>query len=367
MLPAGQPRIPAIDILRGIAIAAVVAIHVTWFYAQSAGFGTSAGRALLLVHLLSGFGVPLFLTLSAAGLALRNAEPAGISAYVASLRKRAARLVPPYVVWSLVTLALYRPASLGSPIRVARILLNGTADAQFYFIPLLFEIYVGWPLLQPIVRSAARSTHIAWATSIAGTAITVGWWRVTIVSSLARNLLLVPMLWLAYVTLGAAVAPHMAAVRRWASRPSALAAAAAASLASLYWNYHSVIAGIGPPFGEDAVALAVILFRVPALVYNLSVMSLLIFLAIRLQDSSVSRAFMVLGSHSYGIFLVHLIVVRTVLRIAPPAVLARASIGVAIANAMLCWAGCLMLSAAFVAVVSRSNWTRALVSNRDSA
>jgi len=63
-------RLPELEILRGLAIAAVVMIHTAWGYAIAAGLDRPAGRVAVALHLTAGFAVPLFVVLSAVGLSL---------------------------------------------------------------------------------------------------------------------------------------------------------------------------------------------------------------------------------------------------------------------------------------------------------
>jgi surface polysaccharide O-acyltransferase-like enzyme len=109
-----------------------------------------------------------------------------------------------------------------------------------------------------------------------------------------------------------------------------------------------------------------VIFQIPPGVYTLCVIALLALVASRIRaTTAAARLLQLISTHSYGIFLVHLVVVRLILhRLLPPQTLADDALPLAVAKTLACWFGALVASTAAVALLSRSSWTRPLVSNR---
>ncbi len=356
-------RIGELDVLRGFAIAAVVGVHVGWAYTSAADLRSSGGRVVALFHLLSGFGVPLFLALSTAGLGLRHLPSEGALGHARFVGQRALRLLPAYLFWSLTSTALFHPEVLSSSRTVGAMLLSGTADWQFYFVPLLLEIYALWPLLRPVARASASSPWNAAAAAAAGLAASIVWWRLP---AKPGGALLAPLFWLGYLVLGAAAGPYVEGLRRAAARTVWFIAAGMVTAATAWWMFESFLSIAGPSYHPYAVTIASMIFQVPPCAYTVSVVLLLAFASVRIRDARFGRILVSLGRHSYGVFLVHLVVFRLVIdRLIPTARWAVGDDPLATAGAALTsWIGCLALSTAAVSALSRTRWTRPLVSNR---
>ena len=109
VVPAGSlPKVATLrsaywDAWKGVAILAVVTIHAG---AVALGFPADSPNAQFGLMLRQGvnFAVPLFLAMAG-----YFAVGDGAEAVAPSWRQRAARLLPPYLFWTLVTVALRRP------------------------------------------------------------------------------------------------------------------------------------------------------------------------------------------------------------------------------------------------------------------
>lgn len=356
-------RIGELDVLRGFAIAAVVGVHVGWAYTSAADLSSSGGRVVALFHLLSGFGVPLFLALSAAGLALRYSAPDGTLGHARFLGRRALRLVPAYVFWSLASAAVFHPELLSSGRTIGAMLATGSADWQFYFVPLLLEVYALWPLLRPVARASATSSSFAACAAAAGLVAGIAWWRFP---GKPAGPLFAPLLWVGYLVLGVAAVPYVTRLRRAAGRTRWVAASLVATAATAWWMFGSFLSLAGPDYHPYAVMLASMIFQIPPCAYTLSATFLLGLASVRLKDARPGTILVMLGRSSYGVFLVHMMVFRLVIdRLIPSARWATGDDPLATAGAALAsWISCLMLSTAAVSALSRSRWTRPLVSNR---
>jgi fucose 4-O-acetylase-like acetyltransferase len=151
-------------LLNGVAILGVVLFHTTgfgftamFFWAHryrpvvSPNFDAAGGAAYYWLRLLeqafASFCIPAFIFVagySAAILAGRNRT--GLNAK--SVTSRIQRLLVPYLLWSgIVLLALALQGRVYAPGRYARMLLTGAANPNYYFIPMLIQLYVLAPLL----------------------------------------------------------------------------------------------------------------------------------------------------------------------------------------------------------------------------
>ena len=104
-----------------------------------------------LLNQAARFSVPLFLLLSGFSLEQTGRQVP----YLTFLRTRSARVLPPYLGWVL----LYALANtgfdlhtwggqLGNPPWLLRELLTGQGAPHLYFIPILFQCYLLYPLLR---------------------------------------------------------------------------------------------------------------------------------------------------------------------------------------------------------------------------
>ena len=158
--PAPKPtgRLEALDICRGIAILAVLFIHVSGHFLpalhspKSHTPPSASWYTLALPNLASQWAVPCFLMLSAFVNALSLARNPDLTGYG---RRRLKAAVLPYLLWSGVyilvnwALGLERHLSFG---HIAKMLLTGTAEFHLYFFVLVIELYLVLPLLLPLFK-----------------------------------------------------------------------------------------------------------------------------------------------------------------------------------------------------------------------
>lgn len=149
-------------LLKGLAIIPVVAIH---YFAYLPNIYTTSHWQLLYITLdqLGRFCVPLFLLLSGYGLALKYKDEQ--PAWWPFFKKRALKLIPLYVLWSVVSYILLSivPAWKypGQPVALWFQLLTGSADYQLYFVVLIFQLYALFPLALRLVKKFPNATLLA--------------------------------------------------------------------------------------------------------------------------------------------------------------------------------------------------------------
>lgn len=156
--PKAAGRLESLDICRGIAILAVLFIHVSGHFlpalhaAKSSAPPHGAWYALAVPNLDAQWAVPCFLMLSAFANALSFSRTPDLGRYA---KRRAQSAALPYVLWSGVYLAVnfalghLHHLSIG---HTAKILLTGTAEFHLYFFVLVIELYVLLPLLLPLFQ-----------------------------------------------------------------------------------------------------------------------------------------------------------------------------------------------------------------------
>lgn len=290
----------------------MIGVHVTFGFLARVPRGHDM-LAALAVHLATLFGVPLFLALSMVGLSTRDARLTRFDGgWLRFLRERAARLLPAYVTWSMVTIARDDRAMLLQPSRLVTTLITGTADEQFYFIPLIFELYVVWPALSRLARAAGRSPVRAVLVALSGILVSVGWWSLSARGLAAGGVLTMPLYWFAWVAVGLAIAPHIDAVLRWALVSRAGFAALPATLVAWVYMVWRLRAELPAEHSPADLSIAATVFQFPVLLYSLTAMALFLVVATRAARTRVAAALIAVGRRSYGIFLVHVLVLEMV-------------------------------------------------------
>lgn len=166
--PAGA-RDPVFDVYRGVALLAVLGVHVSGRFLPVVAAGSFNGWfALALVNRALQFAVPAFLLLSAL-LHARGDNGAGATV------RRLGRVLGPYLVWSGVYLLFQNRHELGALTgeNVLFRLVWGKAYFHLYFLVLLLQLCVVVPLVAPLVRRAPL-----WAVALGGAAVQLAFYAI---------------------------------------------------------------------------------------------------------------------------------------------------------------------------------------------
>jgi len=194
-------RIDEFDVLRIVAALAVVYIHVT----SKAAFSTPRESAYFLSNRLAAFAVPAFIAISA-GLAWGAPDRHSGHGHVYYLSRRLRVLVPPYVFWTTVYVALgwfmLKPpmGAIAAVWQYVVALLSGTGWYHLYFVPLAIILYVMSPAARWVmVRSPLALLAVCVAVALA-CSVLIRPWPVpgSVGDTFARGALLLP-----YAALGA--------------------------------------------------------------------------------------------------------------------------------------------------------------------
>jgi surface polysaccharide O-acyltransferase-like enzyme len=155
-------RIGYFDVLRGVAIIAVVAIHASGSGLQ---FPTTDYNFIFTVlwRNLMNFAVPLFLAVS--GYFLSRKPMTSPYDWFSFLRKQVPRVYLPLLVWSLVWLTVSVLLYHASIYREVIKLLTFQSSVPYYFIALILQYYVLLPALQRLAcpKGLVVSTAISLA------------------------------------------------------------------------------------------------------------------------------------------------------------------------------------------------------------
>ncbi|MFC5650299.1 acyltransferase [Paenibacillus solisilvae] len=147
-----KPRIEEIETLRGFAFLAVVMQHSIAHYFPLPGAGLADGVILGLILLLSKFAVPLFVFIT--GLVLfYNYD--GEVRYSLFVRKRFKDIVLPYLPWAIWYAIVFQHLNLtdaGSISKLALLIVTGKASYHLWYIVMIVQFYLLFPLLQRVIR-----------------------------------------------------------------------------------------------------------------------------------------------------------------------------------------------------------------------
>lgn len=313
-----QSRSAQVDFLRAAAIVAVVVIHV-WGPSTEVTRERGPLQAAFFSLFVCGswWAVPAFFFLS--GLLLtQRAEFASWKERLAWLRRRGARLLPPYLFWSGLYLLVAKETD---PLAVLRSLLLGTASYQLYFVVALVQAYLLWWLAMPWLSRQPRLWQtVALLGCLAASAI-AHVWRAVYLNGVDADefewLRATVLPWLGYFAFGCLLAlrfrgqgPQDALSGMFSGRPEARRT----QLLS-----RTIIAGVvlvliatgeatyGGPHRDDPLNAAL---RFPYAFSVLLVMAALGEWADRWMGEGARRFARALARDSYGIYLCHVLVMQ---------------------------------------------------------
>lgn len=306
----------SLDVLRIIAIVGVVAIHTfSWVVTNPAAAGTAQRTVAIAVDLGFIWAVPVFVMISGALILRPSTFARGLPAYY---RSRALRLVPALIVWNLVYLFVVRWVILGarpSLVGLVEMTMDGRFYTQLYFLWIILGLYVVAPVFAAFLAEGstgraliAAAIALMWAVLVFTLPFTVdalfGVERPISVSFL--------LLWLPYVGYFlAGYALSLIELRPW-MRWSALAVAVATGAVTVwqYANRGSVpLLDALSPVGYYAPIVA--LTSLSVFVFVVGTFDTVTF------GARARRIVTALSNASFGVFLVHLVVIAVLVRLTP--------------------------------------------------
>lgn len=133
------------NILKAVAILGVIGIHINANLFNFFHDGTAIKTGLLIFDQFIRFSVPLFVFLS--GVSLGSRYLTEKVDYLEYLKRRVFRLLPLYFLWSGIIYFLYRPH-----VNLWEIIFLGKADYHLYFVPMIFQLYLLFPVFLWIIK-----------------------------------------------------------------------------------------------------------------------------------------------------------------------------------------------------------------------
>lgn len=144
------------NLLRAIAITIVIAIHATSRWC----FGVNGNLSLqnlnweifldTAINQVGRFTVPLFVILSGFGLA--KSESSRPFSFVRFWQRRSIKIFPPYIFFSLINISfqpLFQSADWSEKLNYLwQVSQDGSADYHLYFLVIIIQCYIGYPLLR---------------------------------------------------------------------------------------------------------------------------------------------------------------------------------------------------------------------------
>lgn len=153
-VPGERERSPALDLLKIVACVLVVVIHTTASGVTGYLPGSWLQRLAIGVNSFSQFAVPAFIFASGFGLAARYRSKDRVEGLLGFWGRRIETVLLPYLIWSLIYLLLqqrFMGICYGAA-GMVKMLLNGEAFYHLYFMVVLIQLYLVFPLLLALRR-----------------------------------------------------------------------------------------------------------------------------------------------------------------------------------------------------------------------
>lgn len=301
------------NILKAIAILAVLTIHILSSIRVSP-FVSESKYQLLAVTLdqLSRVCVPLFVALSGYGLHWKYSKKLSIKNFYS---KRLLKLLPEYLFWSVVFVLLFyfvpAWASATEQPNFFWQLILGRADYHLYFVPMIFQIYIIFPLLLIFFKRWPTATLLlAIATQLSW------WWFFSYQDNVVTNWkyfegdgeqYIWMTNWIAYFFLGM----YLPKIWSWINKNkfrfvSIFIAFAASSVLTIFSAIRDIQSGMDPLF-------ALKFTRYPLFIYSLFAIIFLSFVVAKFYKSDKPRSLLIyLGKNSYAVYLGHTFFLRII-------------------------------------------------------
>ncbi|QKJ20019.1 acyltransferase [Microbacterium hominis] len=345
-------RQPALDLLRVIAIIGVIAIHVFGAIVGNPDVrGSATWWAAVAIDLGFVWVVPMFVLVSGALLLTSRAQDSGPGHFY---RKRLLRLGPAFVFWQVFYLWVVRAGMSGQELplgTVVQLLADGTPYTHLYFLWLIVGLYAVAPVIWPFLRDGDRRRGLALAgvlllvTALAyTTAAVLTWGGVTRTLQLSAFTQWLP--YVGYFVAGFALSGIV--LRR--SRALIALAVAAIVLAGIVWEY-----GAAEPGTALRAILPVGYTSLPTMIATVCLFLAVVGLAAAWRPKpAVRRALVTLSDASFGVFLVHFVVLVGLRLLIPAFVPADRSLPIA----LLLWILVVVISFAIAIAARRVPFVR---------
>lgn len=150
-----KERILEIERLRGLAFLAVVLQHSIAHYTVAPGMTMNDGVLMAVLLLISKFAVPVFIFITGMVLFYNDSEQ---FRYAPFIKRRISDIYLPFVIWSVIHVVINGSVHLGSVAgwtELGQMLITGKASTHLWYIIMLFQFYLLYPLFRSAIRGIA--------------------------------------------------------------------------------------------------------------------------------------------------------------------------------------------------------------------
>ncbi|MDO7787940.1 acyltransferase [Desulforamulus aquiferis] len=361
-----RDKVAELDLLRAIAAISVIIIHITATPLMLGIQGSPYHLAVTLANQFARFSIPAFVFVT--GFVLfynyRDYHSVNWSAY---FRKRITYVLVPYFLWSLLYFLFkqyisFREINLTEAwMPFLKALLMGESFYHLYFVVLIFQFYLLFPLVLPlwqrVEKHAGLVTLVIFGLYLAWVAMlfyNIRPWSSPLISFLFKYQGKLFLTWLGFFVLGAYCAGRLSTVRAFLLRwTNWFVLGACALLVAMVAEFYGRIAqpGVIISYAATSIRPLGILF---------TVVTIMAIIAVALKylpgSSPLTRFTGKVSGQSYGIYLIHPLVL-TFLEVFE----GRLGLGyhwwVVLFNLLLCC----MISYLGAYLLSRNSWTRHLI------
>lgn len=313
-------HIREIDYLRGFAILAVVIIHTSASF-TSVPYIDGVVVTNVILDIFTHFAVPLFICISGFVLYLKYKDRYNYQEYY---KKRFLRIIPPYLIFTTVYLAYtaFGKAYLSgefvfpSALQILYAYLGAGGYYHLWFFLIIIELYLIYPILEKIFSAAAKKSR-EWIILLVALLLQFGWqifgtyWQLEMFGyelNITNKLFLCRIF---YFVLGMWICHHFKEIKSFLtseekSKTVLYAFLVGGILLLTAINSYGWLSGMAA-FG-DYYAIPgsyFIPYDLTLPLYYLLTFAGLYILSVRLSRKNLWKSIVVAGGYSYGIYLIH--------------------------------------------------------------
>ncbi|MGE5405228.1 MAG: acyltransferase [Candidatus Saccharibacteria bacterium] len=317
----GKKWISELDYLRGIAFLAVVAQQCIGMYVHNSHTTLNQQVGLGVAFNLVRFAVPVFIFISGIAMIYTYFPSTHYRPYI---KKRGVDIMLPYFLWTVIYINYYSLISTGYPSSNIKDylfkLITGTGGYHLWFMMLIVQFYLVFPLFLGLFRWLVRQTRLVWYitgftifyiafiwvpyTYIPAHAAEISphWLNLTLVKFKDRNF----VYWIYYFLLGGVAALYIDSWRAWIKKVW--------KWAWLVWVPVLVWVSIANwnPAGTKGIVLGISSLLKPSMaIFTIANIILLYYAALKLADSQswLARLLNAYGKYSVGAYFVHVLMI----------------------------------------------------------
>ncbi|WP_127582284.1 acyltransferase [Paenibacillus koleovorans] len=296
-----KPKLFELDLVRAVAIAAVLLIHATASATVDIPFTSRAQVLYDVVNKLSYFAVFLFILLSGVVLFYSYMDNWKLSSILTFYRKRLQYILIPYLIWSFFYYLFY-PAitpDWGVELDWMKFLSDirwGDTSYHLYFMIIIMQFYLVFPLLVTIAKYWGLFRRYLW---VFGVLIQVGAYLFhTYVHPIDHRVTLFPT-YIGLFCIGGSIGMYYSGFIMWLNRNVWWVTAATVALGSIFTGL-SIL-------GRHGIVYSQHLFELLFNLYAVGVAASFIWIGRHLLETSPRLSGMLssMGANSFGIYFIH--------------------------------------------------------------